>query len=60
MARPLVDGIFVLTKREGGTSMDMVRLAKHVTRVKSVDREWTLNPISMGVMPMRYTMTCGM
>ena len=54
MARPLVDGIFVLNKPEGVTSMDMVRMAKRVTRVKRVGHAGTLDPIATGVLPICF------
>ena len=54
MARPLVDGILVLDKPQGVTSMDMVRLAKRVTRVKHVGHAGTLDPIATGVLPLCF------
>ena len=54
MARPLVDGILVLDKPQGVTSMDMVRLAKRLTRVKRVGHAGTLDPIATGVLPLCF------
>ena len=54
MARPLVDGILVLHKPQGVTSMDMVRMAKRVTRVKRVGHAGTLDPIATGLLPICF------
>ena len=54
MARPLVDGILVLNKPQGVTSMDMVRMAKRVTRVKRVGHAGTLDPIATGLLPICF------
>ena len=54
MARPLVDGILVLNKPQGVTSMDMVRLAKRVTRVRRVGHAGTLDPIATGLLPICF------
>ena len=54
MARPLVDGILVLNKPQGATSMDMVRMAKRVTRVKRVGHAGTLDPLATGVLPICF------
>ena len=54
MSRPLVDGILVLNKPQGATSMDMVRMAKRVTRVKRVGHAGTLDPIATGVLPICF------
>ena len=54
MARPLVDGILVLNKPEGVTSMDMVRMAKRVTRVRRVGHAGTLDPIATGLLPICF------
>ena len=54
MVRPLVDGILVLNKPQGVTSMDMVRRAKRVTRVKRVGHAGTLDPIATGLLPICF------
>ncbi len=54
MVRPLVDGILVLNKPPGVTSMDMVRMAKRVTRVKRVGHAGTLDPIATGLLPICF------
>ncbi len=54
MARPLVDGILVLNKPQGVTSMDMVRMAKRVTRVRRVGHAGTLDPIATGLLPICF------
>ncbi len=54
MVRPLVDGILVLHKPQGVTSMDMVRMAKRVTRVKRVGHAGTLDPIATGLLPICF------
>ncbi|MCH8198770.1 MAG: tRNA pseudouridine(55) synthase TruB [Chloroflexi bacterium] len=54
MVRPLVDGILVLNKPQGVTSMDMVRMAKRVTRVKRVGHAGTLDPIATGLLPICF------
>ena len=50
MPRPQVDGIVNLDKPLDATSMDMVRLAKRLTRVKRVGHAGTLDPIATGVL----------
>ncbi len=50
MPRPQVDGIINLDKPLDATSMDMVRLAKRLTRVKRVGHAGTLDPIATGVL----------
>jgi len=54
MARPMVDGILPLNKPRGVTSMDMVRLAKRVSRVRRVGHAGTLDPIATGVLPICF------
>ena len=54
MAKPLVDGILNLSKPQGATSMDMVRLAKRLTSVKRVGHAGTLDPIATGVLPLCF------
>ena len=50
MPRPQVDGIINLDKPLDATSMDMVRLAKRLTRVKRVGHAGSLDPIATGVL----------
>lgn len=52
--RLVADGILVLDKPKNVTSMDMVRLAKRVTRVKRVGHAGTLDPIATGVLPICF------
>ena len=52
--RPIADGILVLNKPKDVTSMDMVRLAKRVSRVKRVGHAGTLDPIATGVLPLCF------
>ena len=52
--RPVADGILVLDKPKNVTSMEMVRLAKRVTRVKRVGHAGTLDPIATGVLPICF------
>ncbi len=49
--RAVLDGIIVIDKPEGATSMDMVRLVKRVSRVKRVGHAGTLDPLATGVLP---------
>ena len=53
-ARPLADGILVVNKAKDATSMDVVRVAKRVTRVKRVGHAGTLDPIATGVLPICF------
>jgi tRNA pseudouridine55 synthase len=53
-SRPVADGILVLNKPKEATSMDMVRLAKRVSRVKRVGHAGTLDPIATGVLPICF------
>ena len=53
-SRPVADGILVLNKPKDTTSMDMVRLAKRVSRVKHVGHAGTLDPIASGVLPICF------
>ena len=52
--RPIADGILVLNKPRDVTSMEMVRLAKRVSRVKRVGHAGTLDPIATGVLPICF------
>lgn len=54
MTRPTADGVLVLNKPKGVTSMDMVRLAKRVSHVKRVGHAGTLDPIATGVLPVCF------
>ncbi|MBM3940805.1 MAG: tRNA pseudouridine(55) synthase TruB [SAR202 cluster bacterium] len=54
MARPEAHGIINLDKPVDATSMDMVRLAKRVTKVKHVGHAGTLDPIASGVLPICF------
>ena len=53
-SRPVADGILVLNKPKDATSMDIVRLAKRVSRVKRVGHAGTLDPIASGVLPICF------
>jgi tRNA pseudouridine55 synthase len=53
-ARPLADGILVVNKAKESTSMEVVRVAKRVTRVKRVGHAGTLDPIATGVLPICF------
>jgi tRNA pseudouridine55 synthase len=53
-SRPIADGILVLNKPKDVTSMEMVRLAKRVSRVKRVGHAGTLDPIATGVLPICF------
>ena len=53
-ARPVADGILVLDKPKGATSMDMVRIVKRISRVKRVGHAGTLDPIASGVLPICF------
>ncbi len=46
-----VDGFLVIAKPPGGTSMDVVRAVKRLTREKKVGHGGTLDPIAEGVLP---------
>lgn len=52
--RPSADGILVLYKPKDVTSMDMVRMAKRVSRVKKVGHAGTLDPIATGILPICF------
>ena len=54
MSRPEVDGILVVDKPRDRTSMDVVRTAKRVTRVRRVGHAGTLDPIATGVLPVCF------
>ncbi|MBI2873345.1 MAG: tRNA pseudouridine(55) synthase TruB [Chloroflexi bacterium] len=49
-----VDGILNLNKPMGTTSMDMVRWAKRLTRVRRVGHGGTLDPVAGGVLPICF------
>lgn len=50
----LLSGIFVVDKPAGPTSMDVVRLAKRLTRQRRIGHGGTLDPFASGVLPICF------